>query len=373
MNSAFWEYLKPLNSLNYSESSREFTFNQFKKKFTFDKIIQLFINSVVQNITSIRMIHRNSSSTPVKAMLGNTEISASQLSRLLPSIPTDILNETFVTLLNQIKIEKQVTTSNVLRLIDSTIISFSAKAYEWAEFRKTKHGIKVHLNYCYTYNGSMHPESFTITNAKEHDVNQLENLMDTQGATYVFDKAYIKYDLMDHFTENQYYFISRLKDNAIVTILREDIAPPVDQPFVSQVIADQRVVQLGKPEIYQTKEYRLVTYLDDKGNIYKFITNRFDLPSEKIAEVYKNRWQIELFFRYIKHQFKITKMYSTKEQGVKNQVYLTLIEILLLELVRHRTKSPNTITIIKSYFGILKFESAEKFYQKIKAIHYSPT
>lgn len=104
MNSAFWEYLKPLNSLNYLESSREliFTFNQFKKKFTFDKIIQLFINSVVQNITSIRMIHRNSSLTPVKAMLGNTEISASQVSRLLPSIPTDVLAETFAALLNQI-------------------------------------------------------------------------------------------------------------------------------------------------------------------------------------------------------------------------------------------------------------------------------
>ena len=305
-------------------------------------------------------------------MLGNTEISASQLSRLLPSIPTDVLNETFVTLLNQIKIEKQVTTSNALRLIDSTTISFSAKAYEWAEFRKTKHGIKLHLNYRYIDNGSMHPESFTITNAKEHDVNQLENLMDTQGATYVFDKAYIKYDLMDYFTENQYYFISRLKDNALVTILREDITPPADQPFVSQVIADQRV-QLGKPKTYQTKEYRLVTYLDDKGNIYKFITDRFDLPPEKMAEIYKNRWQIELFFRYIKHQFKITKMYSTNEQGVKNQVYLTLIAILLLELVRIRTKSPNTITIIKSYFDILKFESAEKFYQKIKTIHYSPT
>ncbi|WP_282007729.1 IS4 family transposase [Enterococcus cecorum] len=349
-----------------------FTFNQFKKKFTFYKIIQLFINSVVQNITSIRMIHRNSSSTPVKAMLGNTEISASQVSRLLPSIPTDVLAETFAALLNQIKIEKQVTTSNALRLIDSTTISFSAKAYEWAVFRKTKHGIKIHLNYCYADNGSMYPESFTITNAKEHDVNQLENLIDTQGPTYVFDKAYIKYDLMDYFTENQYYFISRLKDNAIVTILREDIAPPADQPFASQVIADQRV-QLGKPETYQTKEYRLVTYLDNKGNIYKFITNRFDLPPEKIAEIYKNRWQIELFFRYIKHQFKITKMYSTKEQGVKNQVYLILIAILLFELVRLRTRSPNTITIIKSYFEILKFESAEKFYQKIKAIHYPPT
>lgn len=318
------------------------------------------------------MIHRNSSSTPVKAMLGNTEISASQVSRLLPSIPTDVLAETFAALLNQIKIEKQVTTSNALRLIDSTTISFSAKAYEWAVFRKTKHGIKIHLNYCYTDNGSMYPESFTITNAKEHDVNQLENLIDTQGPTYVFDKAYIKYDLMDYFTENQYYFISRLKDNAIVTILREDIAPPADQPFASQVIADQRV-QLGKPETYQTKEYRLVTYLDNKGNIYKFITNRFDLPPEKIAEIYKNRWQIELFFRYIKHQFKITKMYSTKEQGVKNQVYLILIAILLFELVRLRTRSPNTITIIKSYFEILKFESAEKFYQKIKAIHYPPT
>lgn len=196
--------------------------------------------------------------------------------------------------------------------------------------------------------------------------------MDTQGATYVFDKAYIKYDLMDYFTENQYYFISSLKDNAKVTVLREDIAPAADQPFISQVIADQRV-QLGKVETYQTKEYRLVTYLDDKGNIYKFITNRFDLSPEKIAEVYKNRWQIELFFRYIKHQFKITKMYSTKEQGVKNQVYLTLIAILLLELIRLRSGSPHTITIIKSYFDILKFETSEKFYQKIKSIHYSPT
>ena len=211
MNSAFWEYLKPLNSLNYSDSSGEliFTFNQFKKKFTFDKILQLFINSVVQNITSIRMIQRNSSSTPVKAMLGNTEISASQISRLLPFIPTDVLAETFAALLNQIKIEKQVTTSNALRLIDSTTISFRAKAYE------TKHGIKIHLNYCYTDNGSMHPESFTITNAKEHDANQLENLMDTQGATYVCDKAYIKYELMDHFTENQYYFIKPIKPKNI--------------------------------------------------------------------------------------------------------------------------------------------------------------
>lgn len=73
--------------------------------------------------------------------------------------------------------------------------------------------------------------------------------MNTQGKTYVFNKAYIKYNLMDHFTENQYYFISRLKDNAIVTVLREDITPPTNQPFISQAIANQRV-QLGKPETY---------------------------------------------------------------------------------------------------------------------------
>ncbi|NMX36253.1 IS4 family transposase, partial [Pseudomonas sp. WS 5413] len=147
-------------------------------------------------------------------------ISFSQLGRRINTIPTEFFQTIFLDLVAQIhrktnfQTRRKVTTP--LKIIDSSTLPLNLTNYKWAKFRKTKAGVKLHLRLVFMDKDTVYPEKAVITTAKEHDRNQLEVLVDDKEAMYVFDRGYVDYERFDRMTDDGYFFVSRLKKNAVI-------------------------------------------------------------------------------------------------------------------------------------------------------------
>src|SRR5699024_8601074 len=181
-----------------------------------------------------------------------------------------------------------------LKIIDSTTLPLNLTNYKWATFRKTKAGVKLHLRLVFMGKDNVYPDKAIMTNAAEHDHNQLEVLVDDKEAMYVFDRGYVDYERIDRMTDDGYFFVSRLKKNAVTRVV-ESFRLPTN----SSVIRDD-MVYIGTTQHRAENSFRLVEVEDTKGNVLRLITNRFDLSADEISDIYRSRWAIELFFKWLK-------------------------------------------------------------------------
>ena len=173
--------------------------------------------------------------------------------------------------------------------------------------------------------------------AKEHDRGQLEIMADDKKCMYVSDRNYLDYERFDRMTDDGYFFLSRLRKNAVIREvydfkLSEDTA----------VLSDQMVL-IGTTQNRTENYFRLLKVIDSKGNELHLITNRFDLSASEISEMYKSRWVIELFFKWIKQHLSIKKFYGQSEWAIQNHVFIALIVFCLHVLIQIETKSKRKI------------------------------
>lgn len=217
-------------------------------------------------------------------------ISISRLSRRLNSLNPDLFQLLFLDLVGQIHAKTHYTKLVMpSKIIDSSTLPLNLTNHRWAKFRKTKAGVKLHLRLVFMEKGSSYPEKAVITKASEHDRGQLEVLVDDKECMYVFDRGYLDYERFDRMTDDGYFFLSRLRKNAVIREV-SDFPLPDD----SSVLSDQMVL-LGSTQNRTENYFRLLKVADSKGNLLHLITNRFDLSAEEISEMYKARWAIELF------------------------------------------------------------------------------
>jgi IS4 transposase len=230
-----------------------------------------------------------------------------------------------------------------LKIIDSSTLPLNLTNHKWAKFRKTKAGVKLHLRLVFMDKETVYPEKAVITTAKEHDRNQLEVLVDDKEAMYVFDRGYVDYERFDRMTDEGYFFVSRLKKNAVI---REVETFSVSKD--STVLSD-RLVYIGSTQNRAENVFRLLEVVDTKGNILRLITNRFDLDSEEISEIYRQRWAIELFFKWLKQHVEIKHFYGMSETAIQNQIFLALIAYCLNVLIQLEMKSKKSLLRISRW------------------------
>lgn len=218
-----------------------------------------------------------------------------------------ILNELISTALNRLPVDKKLKDFGNIKLIDSSTISMGKTYFEWAEFRSTKAGVKLHTKY--NLNKGI-PELIVVSKAKPHDKTKMEELITETGCIYIFDKAYVDYKKFDRFSNKDIRFITRLKDNAALTEVQNlEITYSEGMLLDDSInIIENSICYLGTEDINMTKgQYRVITIVDSEGKILTFVTNIFEYTSEDIAWLYKKRWEIELFFKWIKQNLKIKK------------------------------------------------------------------
>ncbi|MCW5980912.1 MAG: IS4 family transposase [Bryobacteraceae bacterium] len=237
-----------------------------------------------------------------------------------------------------------------LYALDSTTIDLCLSLFPWARFRKHKAAVKMHT--LLDLHGNI-PTFIRITEGAVHDVNILDEIVPEAGAFYVMDRGYLDFDRLFVFTLCLAFFVVRTKENVL---LQRRYSHPADK--ATGVRSDHTVILTA---IESAKAYpdplRRVTYLDQETNKrLKFLTNNFTLPATTIAKIYKSRWQVELFFKWIKQHLRIKAFYGTSENAVKTQIWIAVSVYVLVAIVRKRLGLEVSLYQILQILSVTLFE-----------------
>jgi transposase len=234
--------------------------------------------------------------------------------------------------------------------LDSTTIDLCLSLFPWARFRKTKGAIKLHT--LMNLRGSI-PEFILISDGKLHDVNILDILIPEPGAYYVIDRAYIDFERLYEWHQAKTFFVTRAKANFK---FKRRYSNGVDKS--TGVLCDQTVLLTT---FYPAKAYpaplRRIKYFDQEtGKRLVFLTNDFDLSALTIAQIYKARWQIELFFKWIKQHLRIKAFFGTSLNAVKTQIWIAISTYLLVAIVKKELRLELSLYTILQVLSLSLFE-----------------
>jgi hypothetical protein len=234
--------------------------------------------------------------------------------------------------------------------LDATIIDLCLSVFPWAKFRKSKGAVKLHT--LLDLRGAI-PTVVSITDGKVHELNILDCLIAEIGAIYIMDRGYLDFERLFMLNQTPAFFIVRSKAN---TRLRRLYSFPVDKSCGLR--CDQIVIPAN---FYAQKAYpaklRRIKYFDDqhKKNLV-FLTNHFTLPAMTVAELYRCRWQIELFFKWIKQHLRIKAFYGTSENAVKTQIWIAISVYVLVAIIKKRLRIELSLYTILQIFSLTLFE-----------------
>lgn len=239
---------------------------------------------------------------------------------------------------------------NMAYALDSSTIDLCLNLFPWAKFRKAKGAVKMHT--LLDLRGSI-PTFIEITDGLCHDVNILDILEIEPGAIYVMDMGYIDYERLYNINRNQGYFVTRAKSNMASKRL---YSRPVDK--TTGLRCDQSVRLTG---FYSKKQYpelfRRVKYFDqESGKTYVFLSNNFKLDALLIAQLYKERWKVELFFKWIKQHLRIKSFYGTSRNAVFCQIWIAICIYLLVAIVKKKLKVDYKLYSLLQIFSLSLFE-----------------
>lgn len=239
---------------------------------------------------------------------------------------------------------------NLVYAFDSTTIDLCLSIFPWANFRQNKGAIKLHTQL--DLRGSI-PTLIHITNGKVHDVNALDLIQFEPGAIYILDRGYTDFKRLNSIDQAKSFFVIRAKDN-----LNFRRISSVKSDRSKGVIADQQVSLCG---FYSSQDYpgnlRRIRYRDLESNqSYVFLTNNHQLPASTIAALYKERWKIELFFKWIKQHLRIKSFYGTSPNAVYTQVWIAISNYLLIAIIKKKLNLPQSLYSILQVLSLTLFE-----------------
>ena len=224
---------------------------------------------------------------------------------------------------------------------------------------KKKGGLKVHMQTDIHADTSVFAQ---ISEAKMHDKKFLQHLNPSKGSMLVFDKAYNYYKQFAEWTEEGVYFVCRLKENAKAEVQDVILNKKLKKDESGVYRIEHIHLKYKEDKLEKTLCLRLVFYRDEQGRKYKFITNNWDITAEEVALIYKYRWTIETTFKKLKQNFQLRFFYSDTENGIKTQIWCTLIAHLLLNVIKTITKSTKAFSTIAALIRIHLISHLELFW-----------
>ncbi|OGR27202.1 MAG: hypothetical protein A2139_08645 [Desulfobacca sp. RBG_16_60_12] len=262
--------------------------------------------------------------------LGLSVVKRSTLADANKQRPAVIFEKTYYKLYERLSTELATQPQEALRIkiIDSTTIDLCASVFPWAKFRTRKGAIKLH-----TVLTGVLPQCVLVTDGKTHDRRAVQDLHFKPDDLLIFDRAYLDYAWLYRLHQVGVWFVTRLKTNSCHEVIQSRAAS-------GPVLADQ-IIGLSSPQgqACYPELLRRVHYRDpETGKEYVFLTNRLNLPALEVAELYRRRWQIELFFKWIKQNLKIKTFYGTSKNAVLIQIWTALIAYLLLVWLKFKSK-----------------------------------
>ncbi len=305
------------------------------------------LRDIVDNITA--QIHR-------LYHLGSTKLSRSNLSRINENKPYTLYEALFGKLLNRcqgVTPEHPFSFKNPLYSLDASTVDLCLSMFPWADFRSTKGAIKLHVGL--NHAGYL-PEFVTITEGKDHDVTIGRTLQFPKGSIVAIDKGYNDYAWYKQLTVKGIFFVTRLKTNAKYRIVGRRSVLKKQGLTCDQTIEFAGIQTAKKCPI----PLRRIGYRDPMtGKRYTFLTNNFKLAAKTIADIYKARWQVELFFKWIKQNLKIKSFIGTSKNAVMTQIWIALCVYLLLAFIKFQSKLKKSMQQILRLLQINLFDKRD--------------
>jgi hypothetical protein len=313
-----------------------------------------------KGITSLRDIETSLRSHHRKWYhLGLTNVARSTLADANSGRDADILKDVFYALADKCRNlapKHGFTFKNPLYSFDSTLIKICLSLYPWATYRKKKGAFKLHT--LLDHNGYL-PSFMVLTDGNTHDINVVKDASYgvpalSPDSILLVDRAYIDYTWLYSLTKQRLYFVTRMKKNMKYTVLGQQ-----ELSENNGVMADRRVRLTNH---YQGRYYpeplRLVTVAaPETGEHITFMTNNFSLDAETIAELYRSRWQIEIFFKWIKQNLKIKSFLGTSQNAVMTQIWAAMIYYLLVSFIKFQTKCRHSLHELTRIIGELLLDT----------------
>jgi Transposase DDE domain/Domain of unknown function (DUF4372) len=240
--------------------------------------------------------------------------------------------------------------ANTVYALDSTTIDLCMTLFPWARYKRTQHALKLHT--LLDLRGHI-PTFIRVTPAQVHDVNILDQLTPEAGAFYVMDRGYLDFERLHRWTREGAFFVTRARKNFRFKRIQSH---PIDK--TTGVQCDQTIALLW---FYSAKGYpdqlRRIRYWDaQREKRLVFLTNNFSLPAPAVADLYRCRWQVELFFKWIKQHLRIKAFYGTSQNAVKTQVWTAVSSYLLVAIMRKRLKLDANLYTIFQILSVSLFE-----------------
>ncbi|WAH38280.1 IS4 family transposase [Alicyclobacillus dauci] len=368
--SVFAEYVLPLNVSSILQELDHLKLDRYVKKLGVIPFIRLIVFAQVNQIPSLTDISLElEANESLQKELALDSISASQLSRKLRETPSTFLDFVFRQCVEQITRQVGIKRANEklrrINLVDSSTISMCLSQYPWAEFRRTKAGVKLHLRLVFL-DHQVAPDKVILTPAKPADKTQMDALVVVEpDALNVFDRGYVDYRKFDAYCANKTKFVTRLKDNAVIHEVIEERTVPDDSPVTREAL-----VRLGSYPNYVMKyTLRLIETTDSEGKRVVILTNDMAMDAEQICDVYRKRWQIELFFKWVKQHLVLKRLYGKSENAVYNQLLIALITYCLLILIQAKVSHNGKLLDV---YKCLRLYWERSFSEFVKALYKSP-
>ena len=240
--------------------------------------------------------------------------------------------------------------ANTVYAFDSSTVDLCLSLFSWAAFRRTKAAIKLHT--LLDLRGNI-PTFLHISDGKLHDVNAIDLLILEPGAFYIMDRGYLDFRRLYRFTVAAAFFVTRAKSN---TKMRRVYSRPVDKE--TGLICDQTVVLTGvdTPHHYPDKLRRIKYHDATTDGLLVFLTNNFALPALTITELYRCRWQVELFFKWIKQHLRIKSFFGTSENAVKSQIWIAIGTYVLVAILKKRMNMDVSLYTLLQVLSLTLFD-----------------
>ena len=261
---------------------------------------------------------------------------------------------------------------NTVYALDSSTIDLCLTTFIWAKFRKNKGAVKMHT--LLDLRGNI-PVFIEITDGKVHDINILDQIVFEAGAFYIMDKAYIDFERLFEIKEALAFFVVIAKSNLAYKRLYSNKKDKTKDIKYDQII---KLTSYKSKKLYPDKLRKIKYYDKEKNKIYEFITNNFTLDALLIANLYKQRWQIELFFKWVKQHLKIKSFWGHSENAVKTQIWIAVSTYLLVAYAKKTLHLDRTIYEILQILSVSAFDKtpinelfADNTVQNVKNINHN--
>lgn len=342
----FNKYLHPMDEGVLNKMAEHLELDKYVKKLKVIPFVKLFTYAQLKQISSLTDISLELNTTPkLQNEIGLKSISKSQLSRKLSDISPNIFQAVLKHLIQKVRQKYGVVKGNQklrkLYLIDSSTVTLSLKEHPWAPKNRYTSGVKLHTRVVF-YDDVTYLDDIIVTAARPADLTQLDALIvNKHGTFHVFDRGYFDFKTFEKLCSEGIRFATRIKENTVIKVVEE-----VPVPKNSSIIREA-VVFLGKMK----HPLRLIETVDCEGKQIQIIVNDAKIPAEEVSTIYRNRWKIELFYKWMKQHRVLKTMYGKSQNAVHNQVYMAMIAFCLTLLLQADLMYKGTLLVLRKHIA----------------------